>query len=194
LTYDNARLPQALLAAGTALRDPGLTRRALSTLDWYLAQAGLGGPAPEMLRCVDNRWRGRGRPAASGDGDEQPLDAAATVEALAVAWLATRDERYARLARLALAWFHGVNRAGVAVADLGTGACHDGVSVAGVNANQGAESTLAYHQALLALRDAGLVETTVTAPVRSTLMSRRWVPGRRPRASHAPRRSRATRT
>jgi glycosyltransferase involved in cell wall biosynthesis len=198
LTYDNARLPQALLAAGTALRDRGLTGHALSTLDWYLGQAGLGGPAPEMLRCVDNRWRGWHRPSASGGGDEQPLDAAATVEALAAAWLATRDERYARLARLALAWFHGVNRAGVAVADLATGGCHDGLSVAGVNANQGAESTLAYHQALLALRDAGLIETTVPAPAHaSAWRSRTRVPGRRARASHAarsrPRRRRAAR-
>jgi hypothetical protein len=193
LTYDNARLPQALLGAGTALGDRRLVDRALSTLDWYLGQAGLGGPSPEMLRCVDNRWRGRQRPCATGDGDEQPLDAAATAEALAAAWLATRDKRYARLARLALSWFHGVNRAGVAVADLATGGCHDGLSVAGVNANQGAESTLAYHQVLVALRDAGLIESVVMAPVHgSTWSARGWLSGRRPRSGHpartAPRR------
>ncbi len=32
-----------------------------------------------------------------------------------------------------------------------SGACHDGLSPAGVNANQGAESTLAYHQAHFSL-------------------------------------------
>ncbi|MEN3307076.1 MAG: hypothetical protein V7603_3278 [Micromonosporaceae bacterium] len=186
LTYDNARLPQALLAAGTSLGDARLVDRALSTLDWYLGQAGLGGTAPEMLRCVDNRWRGRQRPSACGDGDEQPLDAAATVAALATAWLATRDERYARLARLALAWFHGVNRAGAVVADLATGGCHDGLSEAGVNANQGAESTLAYHQALLALRDAGLIESVVVPAAQGSVWSaRRWVSTRGARAAHA---------
>lgn len=199
LTYDNARLPQALLAAGTRLDEPRLVARALSTLDWYLGQAGLGGTAPEMLRCVDNRWRGRGHGEPTGDGDEQPLDAAATVEALAAAWLATGDQRYARLARQALAWFHGVNRAGVAPADPGTGACHDGLSAGEVNANQGAESTLAYHQALIALREAGLIETAVSAPAPvAAWTARRRVPARRIRPAHAPRsaprRRRAART
>jgi glycosyltransferase involved in cell wall biosynthesis len=199
LTYDNARLPQALLAAGTRLGDRSLVDRALSTLDWYLAQVGLDGPAPEMLRCVDNHWRGPGRPDPTGAGDEQPLDAAATAEALVAAWRATGDERYARLARLALGWFHGVNRAGVAVADPVTGGCRDGLSTAGVNVNEGAESTLAYHQTLLALRDAGLIESVVPAATHTPVWNaRRRVTARRPGAWHAsrsaPRGRRAART
>lgn len=188
LTYDNPRLPHALLVAGSRLGDMRLVERGLSTLDWYLEQVGLGGPAPEMLRCVDNRWRGTHLPTVTGDGDEQPLDAAATVEALAAAWLATGDERYATRARLALSWFHGLNRAGVAVVDLATGACHDGLTATRVNVHQGAESTLAYHQALLAMRDAGLVECAVMAPAHTTTANpRRWIPPRRVRSPHAPR-------
>jgi glycosyltransferase involved in cell wall biosynthesis len=155
LTYDNARLPQALLAAGAALADPGMIHRGLETLDWYLEQVGLAGPEPR-LRCVGNLWRERGE-GIRYEGDEQPLDAAATVEALVTAWQVTGRRRYARLARRAFAWFHGVNRAGVPLYDPTTGGCRDGLHRNGVNQNMGAESTLAYHQALLALVNAGLV-------------------------------------
>jgi hypothetical protein len=155
LTYDNARLPQALLVAGRLLGERALIKHALSTLDWYLTEVGLAGRGPLVI--IGNAWRGR----ADVDphracGDEQPLDAAALVEALVAAWQATGRSRYARLARRALAWFHGVNAAGTAVYDAQSGGCHDGLTIGGVNANEGAESTLAYYQALLAMDAAGL--------------------------------------
>jgi glycosyltransferase involved in cell wall biosynthesis len=165
LTYDNARLPQALLAAGARLNDPALTALGLSTLDWYLDQVGLHTDGPGVLRLVGNKWRTRSRfsDLLSGhewdEGDEQPLDAAAVVEALVQAWLATSDPRYSQLAGRAFGWFYGVNRPGVMLYDLQTGACRDGLTATGVNANSGAESTLAYYQALLAVADAGLVDT-----------------------------------
>ena len=161
LTYDNARLPQALIAAGRALGDPGMVRRGLATLDWYAGQVGLSGPRP-VLRNVGNLWRQSGTSPgdAAYEGDEQPLDAAATVEALVEAWLCTREDRYARQARQARqahAWFHGANRAGASLYDRRSGGGHDGLYADGVNPNMGAESTLAYYQSLLALAGAGLV-------------------------------------
>ncbi|HKT02693.1 MAG TPA: hypothetical protein VJT31_24445, partial [Rugosimonospora sp.] len=159
LSYDNARLPQALLAAGTRLDDPVPTALGLSTLDWYLGQVGLTtGPVP-VLRCVGNHGCHAGRPVPTDEGDEQPLDAAATVEALLSAWRATGESRYTRLAQTAFAWFGGRNQAGLPVYDARTGGCRDGLSAHGVNANEGAESTLAYHQALGALRSAGIPVT-----------------------------------
>jgi hypothetical protein len=155
LIYDNARLPEALIAAGAALGDRAMLARGLETLDWYLAQVGLTGPEP-VLHCVGNFWRRRGEPPAD-EGDEQPLDAAATVEALVEAWRHTGDERTARLAVRAHAWFHGMNRAGACLYDAASGGGHDGLYVDGVNRNMGAESTLAYYQSLLALVGAGLV-------------------------------------
>jgi glycosyltransferase involved in cell wall biosynthesis len=171
LTYDNARLPQALLAAGARLNDPALTERGLSTLDWYLGQVGLHADGPGVLRLVGNRWRTRNQfsELLSGrewdEGDEQPLDAAAVVEALVQAWLATGDARYSRLAGRAFAWFYGVNRPGIMLYDRHTGGCRDGLGAREVNANSGAESTLAYYQALLAVADAGFVDTAELWPV-----------------------------
>jgi glycosyltransferase involved in cell wall biosynthesis len=161
LSYDNARLPQALLAAGGRLTDEHMVRRGLSTLEWYLTQVGLGDPAPAVLRLVGNGWR-RAEPSVAGvgEGDEQPLDAAALVEALVQAWQLTRDRRYASLARRAFAWFHGANRAAVAVYDPAIGGCRDGLSATGASDNEGAESTLAYHQANLTLIRSGLAGGT----------------------------------
>jgi len=45
LTYDNARLPQALIAAGACLRNRALTEQGLSTLDWLLGQVGMASSA-----------------------------------------------------------------------------------------------------------------------------------------------------
>jgi glycosyltransferase involved in cell wall biosynthesis len=164
LTYDNARLPQSLIAAGAALGDQAMTRRAVARLEWYLGQVGLTGPHP-VLRCVGNFWRRGDEPLLAEEGDEQPLDAAAVVEALVEAWLVTRTPRYARLAHRAKAWFHGLNRAGRPLYDPTSGGCHDGLKAHDVNPNMGAESTLAFHQAHLALVRAGLVRTPRTRSV-----------------------------
>jgi glycosyltransferase involved in cell wall biosynthesis len=176
LTYDNARLPQALLAGGDRLAKPSIVDLGLSTLDWYSSQVGLHGTDP-VLRLVGNRWRRHGDPPVGDEGDEQPLDATATVEALLEALRVTGDQRYARLAGRAFMWFHGLNRAGVALYDPGTAGCRDGLSVVSASVNQGAESTLAYFQALLAMAESGLVEL---APHASRVLS---VP--RPRDSRA---------
>jgi hypothetical protein len=142
-------LPQALLAAGDRLNDPSIMDRGLSTLDWYLDRVFPDGE--QNLRLIGNDW------SAENHGDEQPLDAAATVEALLEAWRLTRVGRYASLAVRAFAWFHGLNRARIPLYDKRTGGCRDGLSATTVNRNQGAESTLAYYQALLAMAGAELV-------------------------------------
>jgi hypothetical protein len=141
LTYDNARLPQAMLAAGRALHRFELVEDALAALDWYVVQVGLR----------------RGTLHNVARGDEQPIDAAATIEALVAAWSFTNRERYATLALRAYDWFLGANQAGVSLFDIATGGCHDGVGRDGVSRNEGAESTLAYYQATLALANAGLI-------------------------------------
>jgi hypothetical protein len=156
LTYDNARLGQAMLLGAELLGDREAAKRAVGALDWYVEHVGL---ADGTLRCVGNKWHHRGEsPQAwlGDDGDEQPLDAAAMTEALVDLWHHTADPAYARMAGWAFAWFLGRNRAGVRLYVDETGACRDGLSPSGANMNEGAESTLAYYQALLCLLRAGL--------------------------------------
>ena len=117
LTYDNARLPQALIAAAGPLHDAGLLADGLEALDWYAQRCGLGSG---VVVLVGNRWRrrsenptgrraGRARPRAT-EGDEQPLDAAALVEACVEAYRATGAPSWGRHALEAYGWFHGANR------------------------------------------------------------------------------------
>ncbi len=152
LTYDNARLPQALLAAGSRLGDDALVEVGLEALAWYGEQCALSSP---VVRLIGNGWRERDGLMAVG-GDEQPLDAAALVEAYAEALTVTGDHEHGRLAIRAFEWFFGRNRLGVAVYDFATGGCHDGLGSEVLNENEGAESTLSFLQALLALEAAGL--------------------------------------
>lgn len=155
LTYDNARLAQAMLAGAALLGDDELATYAIDALDWYVRHVGL---AAGTLRVVGNHWHHRGEDPArwQHDGDEQPIDAGSCVEALVEVWRYSRDLRYARLAGWAYAWFVGRNRIGARMYVEQTGGCQDGLSPTGPNPNQGAESTLAYYQALLSLVGAGL--------------------------------------
>jgi glycosyltransferase involved in cell wall biosynthesis len=155
LAYDNARLAQALIAAGARLGDEEMVREGMRSLEWYAGELGIDGP---FLQLVGHRGRRRGEPRPGG-GDEQPLDAAALVEAEVEAFAATGDEARARHAVRAFEWFLGRNRLQLSVYDFSTGGCHDGLGESEVNGNQGAESTLAYLQALLVLDAAGLQAT-----------------------------------
>lgn len=160
LTYDNARLPQAMLAAGRRLDDPAMVEAGLESLDWYADQCTLNGP---VVRLVGNRWRDPSDEMAEPDGDEQPLDAAALVEAYVEALATTGRREHGRRATRAFEWFFGRNQLGVPVYDFATGGCHDGLGPQGLNRNEGAESTLAFLQALLTLDDAGL-QAALPAP------------------------------
>ena len=70
--------------------------------------------------------------------------------------MATGQGEHGRRAVHAFEWFFGRNRLGLPVYDFATGGCHDGLGSEALNDNEGAESTLAFLQALHALDDAGL--------------------------------------
>ena len=85
LSYDNARLPQALLSGGSALGRDDLTELGLESLRWFGDECGL---RDDLLRLPGHHGRRRGEPAPD-PGDEQPLDAAALVEAELAAFAIT---------------------------------------------------------------------------------------------------------
>jgi glycosyltransferase involved in cell wall biosynthesis len=152
LTYDNARLPHALIVGGVALdRDHAVTA-GLESLAWLGDESGL---ADGLLRLPGNEGRHRDEPAP-GAGDEQPLDASAFVEAELAAFAVTGDPEHGARAQRAFEWFLGRNRLGRPLYDFATGGCCDGLGELDVNENEGAESTLAFHRAQLVLDAAGL--------------------------------------
>ena len=68
------------------------------------------------------------------------------------AYRITGDKCWRREARRAFDWFLGRNDLNVPIYDPKTGGCRDGLHPDRQNENQGAESTLAFLQALLELR------------------------------------------
>ena len=74
------------------------------------------------------------------------------------AYHATDDPAWLQETRLAFEWFLGANDLGLDLYDPKTGGCHDGLQEDRVNANQGAESTLAF---LLSLGEMKLLESTL---------------------------------
>ncbi len=145
VTYDNACLPQALIAGGWRLGRQDAIEAGLAALGWLGDECGL---ADGVLRLPGHEGRHRSEPAP-GSGDEQPLDAAAFVEAELVAFTVTRRPEHAARARTAFDWFLGRNRLDRPLYDFSTGGCRDGLGDDDVNANEGAESTLAFHRAQL---------------------------------------------
>ena len=142
LGYDNARLPQALIEAGTALGRKDARLAGLETLGWLCErQTGAG----EQFRPIGSTTFGRDHEALPFD--QQPLEAQATIDAAHAAFRATQDERWLRHALAAWGWFFGENDRGVVLADPATGRCRDGINPRGANANCGAESILAFHLA-----------------------------------------------
>jgi hypothetical protein len=142
LAYANAVLAEARIAAGVELADDRLLEEGLDLLDW-LVEVETGGDHFSFTPA--GGWEpGEARPAF----DQQPIEAAAMVDACARAFDATGDAIWAERALLAAGWFLGRNDVGVALLDARTGGCRDGLERDGVNENEGAESTIALIGAL----------------------------------------------
>ena len=152
LTYDNARLPHAMIVGGAALGRDDLTETGLDALRWLGDQSGL---TEGTLRLTGHDGRLRAEPAP-GSGDEQPLDASAFVEAELAAFAVTGEPEHGLRAQRAFEWFLGRNRLHRPLYDFATGGCSDGLGEETTNDNEGAESTLAFHRAALLLDTAGL--------------------------------------
>lgn len=144
MTYDNARLPEALIRIGTVLTEPAFVEAGLATLDFYESVTIEDGA---FVPIGNNGWYVRG--GRRSRYAQQPLEAAALVDAALAAEAATGEKRYRRLAECGLEWFYGRNSRDAAIAS--GGGCFDGLEEVGVNRNMGAESTLAYLSSAFAL-------------------------------------------
>ncbi len=152
LRYDNARLPEALLAAGAALERPDLVEAGLAQLRFLMDVETTG--AHLSVTPVAGRGPGERGPAF----DQQPIDVAGIADACFRAWRLTRDPEWLDGLRLAWAWFDGGNDAAIVMFDPDTGAGYDGLHSGGRNFNRGAESTIAALTTLIQARTAGADE------------------------------------
>ena len=137
LSYDNARLPEALLAAGATLGRRRLTAVGIRLLEWLVRIESHG----------DRFSFTPGTGCTPGDArpgfDQQPIEAWAMAEACHRAWSVTGDGVWKVRALKAAQWLMGRNDNGLVLYDEATGATRDGLMEHSVNDNRGAESTLA---------------------------------------------------
>jgi glycosyltransferase involved in cell wall biosynthesis len=169
LAYDNARLCEAAIRLARRYGDRDLLEIGLHSLEWLC----------RLQTASEGHFRPVGtdsfalRHAPPRPFDQQPVEAAATIDACAAAFDATGDTTWLARAETAFAWFDGRNDLGVVVADPVTGASRDGLHPDRSNGNCGAESCLCYLLSAHALgqlrRDAGWSrEPGLLLPLRDT--------------------------
>ena len=148
LAYDNARLPQALMACGRATQNKDMVALGLDVLKW-LRDVQLD-PATGCFAPVGNEgWFPQS--GSKAQYAQQPLEATAMIGACIEAYECTHSEEWVDLATTCFNWYLGKNDLQLQIYDHASGGCRDGLERDGVNENQGAESTLSYILSLLAI-------------------------------------------
>ncbi|MFU8793998.1 MAG: glycosyl transferase family 1, partial [Dethiobacteria bacterium] len=151
LSYDNARLPQALLVIGNYNDNSELFEAGLKSLKWLIDVQ--TSPEGGHLSIVGNDgWYRRGGEKARFD--QQTVDASALVDACYQAFALTGESVWLRKMEWAFNWFFGSNDVRQPLYDFSSGGCFDGLQPGGVNQNQGGESVVSM---LLALQRVHLV-------------------------------------
>ncbi|MFC1669078.1 glycosyltransferase [Spirochaetota bacterium] len=144
MTYANGMIPLALFQSYEITENKKVLKVAMETMEFlekitfrqgYLTPVG-----------SDSWYEKGGEPSRFA---QQAIDAMAMVLMYYQAYYVTGDTRYASLMSSSFMWFLGENELDMPLYDFETHGCCDGIESYGVNNNQGAESTLAYHIAHL---------------------------------------------
>ena len=147
LTYSNYKLPEALFRAYGLTRNKKYKEVAEKSLQFLM---NITFERDEYFSPIgQDGWYFRNGKRAYFD--QQPEDAASAVDSLVAAHLTTRKKIYKDRAKLAFQWFLGKNHLKQMVYDEATGGCFDGLGKYSLNFNQGAESSVSYLLARLAI-------------------------------------------
>ncbi len=164
LTYDNARLPQALIETGQSLGVASYTDAGLRTLTWLVARQ-----TSDTLKFRPVGTRGFFEHRTISDAfDQQPLEATATISACLAAFAANHDPAWKAEAARAFTWFHGHNDLSIPLVDSDTGSCRDGLHPDRANENCGGESVVSYLLSLAEVRQLASQVQVTRGPVRMT--------------------------
>lgn len=148
LTYANSKLPESMFYAYLATGDKSYLHIAQESLSFLISKTF----NKSMFTPIGQRgWYVKGSERAYFD--QQPIDAAYTVQTLLLAYKITGAKRYRKLALNSFLWFLGKNSLKQVIYNERSGGCHDGVGENSINLNQGAEATLSYLIARLSLAE-----------------------------------------
>jgi len=148
LTYSNAVLPWAMFIAGKFLGNGEFMAIAEESLD-FLEKVTFAEGYFRPVGC--HGWYVKGGIPAKYD--EQPLEACETALAYMEGYSITRRIDYLSKAKACRDWYLGQNSLEKSLIDPQTGGCYDGITPAGANLNQGAESIISYCMCRLLVDD-----------------------------------------
>ena len=149
LTYANSILPEAMLCAWLATGEIIYKEIAKSSFDFLLTKIF----KQNGIKVISNKgWLYKGEePLQETMGGEQAIDVAYAILALSKFYDVFSDESYLDKMQIAFNWFLGNNHLHQIIYNPCTGGCYDGLEENYVNLNQGAESTVSYLMARLAV-------------------------------------------
>ncbi|OGS69163.1 MAG: glycosyl transferase family 1 [Flavobacteria bacterium RIFCSPLOWO2_12_FULL_35_11] len=149
MTYANSILPEAMLYSYLISGKQIYKKIAIESFDFLLSKMFVD----DHFKAISNKgWYQKGvEPNQYG---EQPIDVSYAVLTLDLFHKTFNDSRYETLKEKAFSWFLGKNHLHQMLYNSITGGCHDGLEKENVNLNQGAESTICYLMARLAMEPA----------------------------------------
>lgn len=151
LTYGNSILPEAMLCAFMATGKKTYKETAEESFDFLLSKTFHG----QQMKVISNQtWMFKDEEGGCNiPGGEQPIDVAYTVLALKRFGQVFKNKGYLEKMKLSFQWFLGKNHLHQIIYNPCTGGCYDGLEKNNVNLNQGAESTVSYLMARLAIEE-----------------------------------------
>ncbi len=153
ITYENARIPQALLRASNTMENISYYKYAKNLKDFLDKTVfEVNEKNENFINVIGNNTNGLGgtwykKGKIKPKFDEQPVDVGGMVELHSEIYNLFLDELSLEKAKIALDWFNGKNRLNKTMISQ-NGGIYDGLGNEGViNSHQGAESLLAYMMA-----------------------------------------------
>ena len=141
VSYENGRLPQALLSLGADTDSGEMKEWGLKTLNWLL-NLQTDKEKGHLSLIGNNGWFKRGGEKANFD--QQPVECAALSDACYSAHKITGEKRFLERIKWCYNWFLGDNDINETLYDFKTGGCRDGIHSSRLNLNEGAESLLSW--------------------------------------------------
>ncbi len=146
LTYANSILPEAMLFAWLSVKKPCYLNIAKKSFNFLLSQTF----DKNEIKVISNKsWLSKGDEREYYG--EQPIDVSYTILALHSFYDTFKDGEYLNKLKIAFNWFLGNNHLHQIIYNPCTGGCYDGLEEHQVNLNQGAESTVNYLMARIAV-------------------------------------------
>ncbi|MBN1694485.1 glycosyltransferase family 4 protein [candidate division WOR-3 bacterium] len=146
VSYENGRLPQALIALGLDAASEEMKECGLKTLNWLL-KLQTDSEKGHLSLIGNNGWLKR--EGKKANFDQQPVESAALIDACYEAYKATGEKDFLEKIKWCYNWFLGDNDINETLYNFKTGGCRDGIHSSRLNHNEGAESLLSWLSVLL---------------------------------------------